>query len=137
MGQKVICIGSNPATASKTTLPFAGDTRSDVVLAGWINSVDGHDDYYYANVLDKKTDNNAPLTMRQIDGALRDLSSKIAGKDKIVALGKTAAKALNKLGVEFYEMPHPSGLNRKLNDKVFMEQKLKGLREYISKPKAI
>jgi uracil-DNA glycosylase len=56
--------------------------------------------------------------------------------DKIVALGKTAEKALTLLGYDFYAMPHPSGLNRKLNDKDYIEEKIKGLRDYINKPLA-
>jgi len=35
---------------------------------------------------------------------------------KIVALGKAAEKALTKLKVPHYPMPHPSGRNRLLND---------------------
>jgi hypothetical protein len=38
---------------------------------------------------------------------------------KVVALGKSAEKALTKLKVPHYPMPHPSGRNRLLNDAEF------------------
>jgi uracil-DNA glycosylase len=50
---------------------------------------------------------------------------------RIVALGKTAEKALTLLRYNFYVMSHPSGLNRQLNDPKFVEEKIKGLREYL------
>jgi uracil-DNA glycosylase len=31
-------------------------------------------------------------------------------------------------------MPHPSGLNRQLNDKEFVEEKIKGLANYLASP---
>lgn len=55
--------------------------------------------------------------------------------DKIVALGKTAERALQMLGIEHFAMPHPSGLNRKLNDPEYVAEKINGLREYLSPPK--
>jgi uracil-DNA glycosylase len=36
---------------------------------------------------------------------------------KIIALGKLASWAMDYTGQQFYELPHPSGLNRKVNDK--------------------
>jgi uracil-DNA glycosylase len=86
----------------------------------------------HINVLNQKTEKNRPLTGAEVKAALPRLAMDVKGADKIVALGKTAAKALSKLGVEFYEMPHPSGCNRLLNDPKFVEQKVKGLLEYCS-----
>lgn len=42
---------------------------------------------------------------------------------KIVALGNKAARHCDRLGLQFFKMPHPSGCNRILNDKV-IEKKL-------------
>jgi uracil-DNA glycosylase len=52
--------------------------------------------------------------------------------DKVIALGRTAEKALTLLRLDFYAMPHPSGLNRKLNDPKYIEEKIKGLISYLS-----
>jgi uracil-DNA glycosylase len=85
--------------------------------------------------MNQKTAENRPLTQEEIETSLERLASDINGlyPTKIVALGKTAAKALTLLGVAFYEMPHPSGRNRKLNDKEFVSQKIKELTEFCNK----
>lgn len=86
----------------------------------------------HVNVLNEKTENNRPLNGAEIKAALPRLAIDLKGVDRVVALGKTAAKALSQLGVSFYEMPHPSGRNRLLNDVTYVEQKVKGLLEYCS-----
>lgn len=52
---------------------------------------------------------------------------------KVIALGNNASKALTKAGVEHFKMYHPSGLNRKLNNKKDVQKKLKECYEYIRK----
>lgn len=52
-------------------------------------------------------------------------------EDRIIALGKAASKGLTKLGVDHFTMPHPSGLNRQLNSKSFIELKLQQCKYYI------
>jgi uracil-DNA glycosylase len=131
---KVVFVGSNPSQSSSTTLPFWGDTNSDKVLFSWIKVLPNTNDYRLCNVKDIKTEDNKPLTLSQIKESLPELKSKIGSATKIVALGKTAAKALTLLHVDFYEMPHPSGRNRKLNDKKYVEEKIKGLLEYLETP---
>jgi uracil-DNA glycosylase len=86
----------------------------------------------HINVMNKKTDGNRPLKVSEIKENLESLRVDIvvAQADRVVALGKTAAKALTLLGVNFYEMPHPSGQNRLLNDPKYVEEKIKGLIEY-------
>jgi len=74
------------------------------------------------------------MSSSEIHSNLATLSSQLAAlaPNKIVALGKTAAKALTLLHLEFYEMPHPSGCNRKLNNKEYVAEKIKGLIEFCS-----
>jgi uracil-DNA glycosylase len=88
----------------------------------------------HINVSNNKTEENRPLKVSEIKESLDPLMAEIviAEADKIVALGKTAAKALTLLGVDFYEMPHPSGRNRLLNDPKYVEEKIKGLLEFCS-----
>lgn len=43
---------------------------------------------------------------------------------KIVALGKMATWALDKIEMPYFELPHPSGLNRKVNDKAALQKML-------------
>jgi hypothetical protein len=49
----------------------------------------------------------------------------------IVALGKAAHNYLKKQGLEHFTLPHPSGLNRALNDKIRLDEQLKACKAYI------
>lgn len=49
----------------------------------------------------------------------------------VVALGNNASKALGK--VPHFKLPHPSGRNRQINDKTFINAKLEECRQYLLK----
>lgn len=51
---------------------------------------------------------------------------------KVVALGNFPSKALKKINVNHFTLPHPSGLNRKLNDKAYELDQLVKCKEYIN-----
>jgi uracil-DNA glycosylase len=89
----------------------------------------------HINVLNEKTDGNRPLRASEIKSNVPRLAEDIKGinPDRIVALGKTAARALTLLGIPFCEMPHPSGCNRKLNDPAYVQQKIKELTEFCNR----
>lgn len=54
------------------------------------------------------------------------------GHIRVVALGNKAFNYLLKVGVnEFFVLPHPSGRNRQLNNKKFVQEKLDQCRDYI------
>jgi len=59
------------------------------------------------------------------------LNSFTRGYDKIVALGGFVSKTLNTAGIQHFMMPHPSPLNRQLNDKEFEAMKLKECKEWL------
>ena len=128
----VIFVGSNPSNASTTEEPFHGSTRSSKILAEWTKNINV--EKRYVNVANQKTENNRALTSAEIKAELPRLAQNLVGADKIVALGKTAAKALTLLRVQFYELPHPSGLNRLLNNPRYVEEKIKGLQDYVAIP---
>lgn len=136
---KVLFIGSNPSQQSSSITPFWGDTKSRAILRKWFSQLyeSGNlqiESIHFANVLNSVTPGNRPLKMSEIKGALSDLQQKInvdIVPDRVVALGKTAEKALTLLRIPHYAMPHPSGLNRKLNDTTYVEEKINGLREYL------
>lgn len=48
-----------------------------------------------------------------------------------IALGETAAEELKKRRVNHFKLPHPSGLNRKLNDKQEISRLLYRCKKYI------
>ncbi len=126
---KVTFVGSNPSEASPDDSPFHAQTRSRLILDAWIKGANA--EYALVNVIDQKTRNNRPLTIAQIKDALPGLRAKIK-TTKVVALGKTAEKALTLMGIGFITMPHPSGLNRKLNDPKYVEQEVAKLHAYLT-----
>lgn len=54
-----------------------------------------------------------------------------------IALGVKAGMVLDKLKIEHLKMPHPSGLNRKLNSPVYLADQLGRLKQYISARRAL
>lgn len=129
---KIVFVGSNPSRASIDETAFHKSTRSSEILYQWIRTIEGTKEFL--NVSSIKTQNNRPLKLSEIKSSLPELARRLQEirADHIVALGKTATKALTLLGERFFEMPHPSGMNRKLNDKVYMQQKIKELVEHCS-----
>jgi uracil-DNA glycosylase len=55
--------------------------------------------------------------------------------NNVIALGNAASNYLNKYSVPHFKLPHPSGRNRQLNDKKFIEAKLKECKEWLSSKK--
>lgn len=129
----ILFVGSNPSQQSLTDAAFHGTTRSSKILTEWVKDVQGAK--VHVNVLNKKTEDNRPLKRGEIKANLDRLAEDIRGlaPTRIVALGKTAVTALTLLGEKFYEMPHPSGRNRLLNDPAFVQQKIKELTEFCNR----
>jgi uracil-DNA glycosylase family 4 len=135
--ETIVFIGSNPSERSYRLEPFWHNTKSMTMLTNWINSIPtAAYQMTFLNVSNQTTPGNRPLKISEIKSNLPrlKLDLELCKPVKIIALGKTAAKALTLLGHNFYEMPHPSGLNRQLNNKEFIEEKIKGLASYLASP---
>lgn len=107
----VLFVGDQPSKHNTSPdVAFVG-TRSFYTLCGWIKELGlTVNDCRLINRTDKHIDIEAKL--QQIYGF------------PIVALGNNAAKALRRLKAPFFPLPHPSGLNRKLNDKEWLAKQL-------------
>ena len=132
--RRVIFVGSNPSNASPDLSAFHESTKSSRILRDWIKEANVSE-AVSVNVSDETTLNNRALTKSEIESLSYDLENKIRNhmtKDtKVVALGKTAAKALSFTGLKFFELPHPSGLNRLLNNQDFVKRKIQELKDFI------
>lgn len=133
---KILFVGSNPSQRSSEVIPFWNDTGSSRVLQNWISIIFQNFENLtpiYCNVVNCATANNRPLKTSEIKAGLDSLKGFIDNEQpyRIVALGKAAEKALTLLRLDFYSMPHPSGRNRKLNDKEYVSEKLEGLIRYV------
>ena len=130
---RVILIGSNPSEKSPDNSPFHPSTRSRAFIETWFDGIDT--EIHFENVCDRKRSGNRPMKVSEIKDALPGLRSRIEEfgfqNCKIVALGKTASKALDLLEVEYHEMPHPSGMNRFWNDKDKSAEAIESLRKYL------
>lgn len=59
------------------------------------------------------------------------LSKCLEGHGKIVALGGMVSNHLKKLGVSHHALPHPSPLNRQINNPAYISQRLQECKEYL------
>lgn len=129
---RILFVGSNPSTKNTNpNIPFEG-TRSEKVLLNWIKYLELQN-YEVMNIFDETTENNRPLTKREIKKSLASFKNKIKDKeyDKIIALGSSASTALKLLKITHYRLMHPSPRNRQLNDQNFVDNQLKECKVYI------
>lgn len=129
---KILIIGSNPSSKNiDPTIPFKG-TKSQKILSIWMDAL-SVTDYVVLNVLDKVTENNRTLTRKEIREAVISLGERIKTTeyDKIIALGNTASEALKLLKLTHYKLPHPSGRNRLLNSKKYVDNQLESCKVYL------
>jgi len=111
----IVIIGQNPSTAKQRK-----NSTFDR-LKKWTESV-GLTSYDFINCSDE------PGDKYEID---YDKLSATKKYKKVIALGGVASKALTKVGVRHFKMPHPSPRNRQLNDKQFESDMLYKMKEYL------
>ena len=126
----IVFVGSNPSVASGSNRPFDDDTKSYKILWGWINAAIPEPSVCYFNVSNEPTPNNRPLNASEIKECIPGLQIAMQNHSKIVALGKTAHRALEMAGIPHLELSHPSGLNRKLNCPYYVNELISKLRDY-------
>jgi uracil-DNA glycosylase len=126
---RIVFVGSNPSQKRKLNGAFTPDTVSGRVLHEWIRAAE-IDLWHTLNIVDYITENNRPLNKSEILPHIPHIKLSLSFCTKIVAMGKTAHKALQLAGIPHLEMPHPSGLNRKLNDPEYVSKCIAMLRDY-------
>lgn len=52
--------------------------------------------------------------------------------DKVITLGTVVHKYLVAMQISHYSLPHPSPLNRKLNDPIYVHETLEACKNYLS-----
>jgi hypothetical protein len=116
----VLIVGINPSSSKK-----ADPTITLKRLYQWTDSL-GLQFFSFVNCINKP----GAYSFKDVDFDF--LSTCAQGYDKVISLGNFPSRALNKLGIEHFVMPHPSGLNRKLNDKHYELSMLEHLKEYLN-----
>ncbi len=114
---KIVFVGDEPSkTNVDPDIAFVGAKCFDR-LVDWIAIL--KPDYYIC--LNSNTDNDTFKIGRLAESNF-----------KIVALGDKASKRLSDYDVEHFKLPHPSGLNRKLNDKTYVEAQLWACKQWLT-----
>lgn len=128
---KVLLVGQNPSRYNLDPKVAFKGTKSFDIITGWIDTfgVSG-DSYMLINAFTKV---NQKYLKKEYVIASERVSRLVKGfePETIIALGKRASEVLKMSGIDHFELPHPSGRNRKLNNKEWLKQELKKAREYI------
>ena len=120
---KVVFLGQNPRKKNTSHRAFEA-TASLKTISSWIEGINIHQkEILYLNASDSVT---PPLKANEP----RLLMIKHE-KLPVVAFGRFAYNMCKKYNIVCFEMPHPSGLNRKLNDKLYVKNKINELKIFI------
>lgn len=115
----ILFVGDKPSAKMKPgARPFEG-AACEKRVREWILSLMSSDPFY---LVINRTDENL----------LHYLSSAVIYKHPIVSFGNIAYNRLRKLGYESFKLPHPSGRNRQINNKKFINQKLKECKQWLN-----
>lgn len=114
----ILFVGDTPSKRTHPTIAFRG-AACEARLAHWIALVAFDEPFILINRTDIEFDRT--LTMCLTTGVT------------IIALGLHARKALGSVG--HFMLPHPSGRNRLLNDKVWLASQLHLCKNYIKASK--
>lgn len=127
----ILFVGSNPSHLNNNPhVPFYG-SRSEKNFKEWTARLVPNGNYKVVNVSDALTPHNRPLRKDEFD--LLKLCNNALDPEitKIVALGNTASIALDMIGIKYFKLPHPSPLNRKLNNKYYIEAVLEECEKWL------
>jgi G:T/U-mismatch repair DNA glycosylase len=116
---RVLLVGINPSGK-----PFRKGCSLDKMNA-WMESLGFHH-YSFSNVIPYEGE----YKMQDVDAKF--VSSFSNGYKKVIALGGFASRALSRSGVQHYVLPHPSPLNRKLNDREYEKRVIEECREWLA-----
>jgi uracil-DNA glycosylase len=115
----ILFVGDKPSPKMKPgAKPFEG-AACEARLKAWIKEL---------GLTLNNYERNSCCIINQIDLARSELLVTVC-KPYIVALGNNASKALGK--IPHFKLPHPSGRNRQINDKSYIEARLAECKKYI------
>lgn len=122
---RVLVVGMNPGSkeyADQRQSPFHKR------VSQWMTEA-GVEFYSFTNCSMEKGD----LTITTADLMRLTAIVQSGSYDLVLALGNQSSNVMSYINVEHFRGPHPSGLNRKLNDKKFVDEFLSALREQLSR----
>lgn len=117
--KNVIVIGLNP---TKLAIPRKGGAW--LRFQEWLDYLD-IDRVSFTNISP-----DPHWDKKQMDTAFLKVS--LSGHSKVIAWGPSVSKYLTKMDVEHFVLPHPSPLNRQINDQKYILSKLDQCKEYLN-----
>lgn len=128
--KRILIIAANPVDEQSRASALDG-TRSWKVFKQWLPKM-GIDEFSIDVYNASDRIEKSVSKMRVSDYNLSRLKILTEEYDKIVALGNYAGGGLERVCRKaFHILPHPSGLNRILNDKKGLEERLRECKEYL------
>lgn len=124
-------VGQNPSRHNLDPKVAFKGSKSFKVIEDWVNEMSLSEcGYMLVNAFPKV---NQTYKKADVEVAVERVNHymKMIKPEKVIALGRMAAKVLKKAKVDYFELPHPSGLNRKLNDVEWLQNELDKAKRYI------
>ena len=118
---RAIVIGQNPGNNPKAA---TYKNHTFVRLNQWCDEL-GITHFGFANAVTHP----GPVKMKDVD--FNRLKELVEGDAKVLALGGFASRCLSVINKSHFRLPHPSPLNRQMNDKEFVKQVLAECKEYL------
>ena len=115
---KILLIGINPSGK-----PFRKGCSLDKMNV-WMEALGFHH-YSFSNVIPYE----GSYKMKDVD--VDYVNSFTKGYNKVIALGGFVSNSLRKAKIDHYTLPHPSPLNRKLNDREYERECIERCREWL------
>ena len=127
----IFFVGDKPSKQNKDPgIAFVG-TKSYKVLMDWIVKMD-------ISVTDVVLVNKDQVKPYNFPGAWEFTTKTFSGDinpeygDVVIALGNKASEYLSSIELSHFKLPHPSGRNRKINDKQWLNKELKQCKEWLN-----
>lgn len=117
--KEVIVVGINPSNGKPNKV-----SPTIKKLNYWMDEI-GINYYSFTNVIHQGGAYSDSLVDKE------SVLCYVKGYKKVIALGPFVSKTLNRLGIHHYTMPHPSPLNRQLNDKEYEVMKLEECKKFM------
>ncbi len=115
--KEIIVIGHSPGKVSKEK------SKTLQRVKKWLDNAEAYE-YKFVNLVDYHAPN---LKLSEVTLDVETLSS----YNYIITLGNLADNFLKRKNIKHYGAPHPSGLNRKFNDKTYEPQVMEQIKEYL------
>ena len=123
MTNKVLIVGMNPSNTLENKKVRKNSTFDR--LNKWMDQLQVNH-YSFINVINER---NIKLNHKDVDDKF--LLSAAKDYNYIIALGGFASDSLIRADINHFRLPHPSPLNRQLNDKQFEKEILKQCGKYL------